>query len=210
MPRDDCSEAVCWLSNWLFAKFMLGCSGRIALMFGSLLWRRFLLLSILLNLAGCGTYRMAGLTDSSEFEPAILEMPYGAMYSPVFVTHIDCRSRGFGWHRRFEIVPGWRVVTLSGNSQMGVSPSPKSYAFYARPGDVYTFEPDERGNSRDWVFVLVNQETGEPIHHFWRRAQWSYWSGTKPDQVLCDELESANKQNHFEPGATSNSTSGNE
>jgi hypothetical protein len=155
-------------------------------------WRYVLVLAALLHLAGCGTYRMTGLSDYSDSELAVLELPFGAMYSPIFVTHIDCRSRGVGWYKRFEMIPGWRVITLSGNSQMGVSPSPKSYVFEAQPGIVYTFESDKRGGANDWLLVIVNQETGEPIEYYWQRAQWSYWNGTTPNETLCEESSKLN------------------
>lgn len=162
------------------------------LVFWASFWRFVLVLSVLVNMAGCGTYRMAGLSGDQGIEPAVLESPFSVMYSPYFVTHIDCRSRGVGLYKRFEMIPGWRAITFKGNSQMGVPPNPKTFVFMARPGTVYTFEPDWNDHSKDWVLDILNQETGDSILHYWQRTEWSYWHGTTPDENLCELIVELN------------------
>ena len=147
----------------------------------------------LLFLAGCGTHRMAGLEDYSAGETAMLVMPYPVMYSGIFVTHIDCISRGWGSYKRYELIPGWRVITFSGNRGMYVPANPKNYVFKVEAGGVYTFERNYQHASNDWIIDILDQNTGEPILSQWHRTDYSPTSWAEPDHELCSSIAEMNE-----------------
>jgi len=139
-------------------------------------------------LTGCGTYRQPGVAALSSDESAVLVLPYPVMYAGIFVTHVDCRSRGMGLYKRFELHPGWRVLTFSGNRGMYVPENPKNYVFRAEPGAVYTFERNYDYRPDDWIIEILDQESGEAVESWWEPAEWSYWNGPQPDEAFCERV----------------------
>lgn len=158
----------------------------------------------LVFLSGCGTYRMAGLEDNPYGASAMMTSPYPVMYSGIFVTHIDCKSRGIGSYKRYELVPGWRVITFVGNNQMYVPPNPKSFVFKALPGGTYTFERNYQYRSDDWIIDILDQESNQPIESEWYWAEWSHWSGTEPDPAVCEAAAAMNAREEVHEIATGN------
>jgi len=155
-------------------------------------------------LPGCGTYRMAGLEDNPYGASAMMTLPSPVMYSGIYITHIDCKSRGVGLYKRYELVPGWRVITFAGNDQLYVPPNPKSYLFKALPGAMYTFERNYKHRSDDWILDILDQESNQPIESEWYWANWSYWSGAEPDPTMCEVAASMNATEQAHEVATGN------
>lgn len=163
---------------------------------------------VFLLLGGCGTYRMAEIAGNPSIEIATLVSPYAPMYARISVTHIDCTSRGVGWYKRYELLPGWRVVTFSGNSQMGLLSSPKSYVFFAEAGKLYTFEGVSPDGSNDWYIKLLDEGADQYVETIWYPEEYSYWVGTRPDAGICEQVAEWNQTELTGPGVTANRISG--
>lgn len=119
-------------------------------------------LVLLIILTGCGTYQMQGVKDYPQDQLATLDTKIEWDY--IYVTFVDGKSRGFGLYNAYKLVPGDRVITVTGNSQSGLYSNDTDIAFEAKPGGSYKLTFQNLGN-RSWKATIIDAETSERVDY---------------------------------------------
>lgn len=120
------------------------------------------LVPLIFGFTGCGTYQMQGSNDYPDDQLATLDTKIKWDY--IFVTFVDGKSRGFGLFNTYKLVPGDRVITVTGNSQSGLYSNDTDIAFEAKPGGAYKLTYENLGN-RLWTATIIDKSTSERVDY---------------------------------------------
>ncbi len=121
-----------------------------------------LIILILFALSACGTYSMEGADQLSENEVATLDTKIQKAFDPIHVSFIDGKSRGVGSFKIYKLVPGERVITVTGNQVMRVLPNYTDVVFNAEAGKEYKLKFISHGGDK-WSCEIIEKSTGERV-----------------------------------------------
>ena len=120
---------------------------------------KLLCVPLVFALYGCGTYRMKGIDQSNESQVATLN---ASSASPaVFVHSIDGEAIGFGLQNNFQLLPGRRVLTILGNTQMMLYASPTNVVVNVVPKRRYQMVLRQVPRTPEWSVEIVDIQTNE-------------------------------------------------
>jgi hypothetical protein len=105
---------------------------------------------------------MQGADQLSEAQLSTLDTSLSG--DDVFVSKVDGISRGVGLFDTFKLVPGERVITVSGNSQLGLYRKYTDIVFNAEPGGNYQLSYMRLGGG-DWLAVILNSTNGSRVDY---------------------------------------------
>lgn len=143
-------------------------------------------LALAILLTACATYRMEEAQHLAEEELAVLNMSFPRLLPEIFVTHIDCVSPGFTSPKSFQLLPGWRAITLQGNPDLGMAPHPKTYIVRVEPGRSYTYYPAPDNSTNTWLLAFVDDAADRRIQAGVMPADMALLTGARPRPESCE------------------------
>ncbi len=112
----------------------------------------------------CGTYSMEGAKGISPDELAILETKIEGCSDCIYVSDIDGKSRGYGYYKTYELIPGERSITVYGNSQLGFAKNATDIVFNAEAGKIYYLNLVSANNGY-WIASINDKQTKKQVDH---------------------------------------------
>ena len=127
-------------------------------------FKHIILLYLILCLFSCGTYVSKEARGLDESELAILDTKFPFFSPSIYVTFVNGESRGFGDFDSYKLAPGETVITVSGNSQLGLYENHTDIMFNAEAGKVYKLVYEGLGGG-NWSAKIINKETSERVDY---------------------------------------------
>lgn len=120
------------------------------------------LLSLLL--VGCASvYRQAGVTSSDASQIAVITAEPCPNHQCLIIQEIDGKSRGVGWFKRYELLPGTRRLELTLMAPGVFSRQAVLVEFDAQAGQTYFIRENANYSSMQWNPEVVNVATRQVV-----------------------------------------------